>query len=1175
MTPNGKTQMNPLEMACFPREGLFSGICLMKFPFRSMRRLILSAALFALIAPLACPAKAEPIDVLLISANENQGQIALADEGQTGWPMFKAACTAQGIRVTIGPPAYDQLTPELFHKFQVIVVGGSPHTYNQTEKTVEDGKAFVRRIDDYHRAGGGLIFVPFGHDRDPVFWTESFGRLYDAQALQEKLYDPQHIVHVSPIYKSERCDYFWTDTIAAHPVTSGVRGLLLPRHGDYDASGTVPMIFGKSWLTLIRGAETTKTIGHSEVTTLPEGEYRADIKGTYDAAPEVVGVREEENGTGRMMVFPFHPAHTWSNFNTWILNGAMMLNGWNGSPSDGMKLFVNACRWVAEPANKAGIGGYVPPPEINRPQVTPIDWSKVTFPVGKGNPNGRDFKGIIGARTAYGDGSGTVADYAAAAKKLGLSFVIFLEDVQKIDAARYAKLTADCKAATAGDFQTLPGFLFRDTLGVEYYAFNTSYPRADQFDANGRIKSPNDIFIPGNNYAPGGIVGIGNHCTDPYFLLSYFTIAPYVYDNAKLVDNGLDVYESLQGRLHIHSPVSLTIVHGPSELAATAANAHLTVYHAEDMSQLADRLGAHAVWLNPVYITSGPAITRWEAVNSSGDPWAAGRERVRIALQAQSDTGIADLKIIEARTGEIFREFKPAGAKDFTCTIDETHKDQLYLIPVITDGNGRTAIGSTLETYQTGNRIWEYGDNVDSAVTGVGWDENHQRLKNIGGWLPEPFHAGGYATGDMPSNPFSEELVYHGVDGGSIGCAHCSVEPRVEMREATEPKIGAYYFENWLASYDDATCKYAGHSQFLDGPVKTLPGCNWISFIAAPQPMEYVDVEGREETVRARYHAPIAANINEVDVTFKKDCTLKRVALARTLNRVEDGPMYVTGKDQAGEWSALDTGGPNGYNRLGALGAGDYIFLGSDYSGAPTLINLGDTPISYNYGGMYLETYIDGKQREMKDGEKITARFMILNKPRAGQNNSDWIKRFIADYAIGGGRPGYTYSVSQGKVSGVNYSLNLAPDNGGTAVTVKKYNLPHNLLVKVSGMPVNAIAGRYDLVHKQLMILPVYENTTTTSINTTLGDTSLYLGELFHCDDREVVLSCVQDGADDLLLEVHNSSETAKKIKLTAVPGFTPLGSLEKNIDVPAWSSVKLSLPTGAETLVSAPYFGD
>lgn len=1119
----------------------------------------------------------KPIDVLLISANEDKGQMGLAGERQTGWPKFKAACAAQGIRVNLHSSSYDRLTPELFRKFQVIALGGAPHTNNVTEKNVEEAKAFLQRIDDYHRAGGGLIFVPFGHDRDPVFWTETFGRMYDARALQEKLYDPQHVVHASPLYKSERCDYFWTNHITEHPVTSGVRGLLLPRHGDYDATGTVPMVFGKSWLTLIRGADGTKTIGHSEVTAPPEGEYRADVKGTYDAAPEVVGVREGENGAGRMMAFPFHPAHTWSNFNSWILNDAMMLNGCDGLPSDGMKLFVNACRWLAEPAQKAGLGGYVPPEE--RPWVpSPCDWSRIDAQAAQpAKSAARDFRGILGARTSYGDGSGTVADYVAAAKKLGLSFVIFLEDVHKIDAARYAKLATDCKAATTGDFQAVPGFLFRDTLGVQYYVFNSPlFPKPGQFDANGRIKAPSDILLPGNNYAAGGIADIGKHYTDPYFLLSYFTIAPYVYDNAKLTDDGFDVYQSLQGRLHYHSPVSLTIVHNPSELAATVAKAHLTVYRAEDMSLLTDRLGVRRIWTpNPVYITSGPTITRWETINPEGHPFAAGRQRVRFTLQAHSDAGIAEVKIIEAHTGKIFRHLKPDNVKDFTCVIDEIHKDQWYLIPVITDQNGHTAIGSIIDTFQNGNRVWQYGDNVDSAVSVYGWDENRQLLKRYDGWLPEPYHAGEYSTGDMPSNTFNEELVYHGVDGSSIGCAHCAVTPRVEMREATEPKIAAYYFENWLASYDYVVGKYAGHNQFLEPPLMRLPGCNWTSFVSAPQPMQFVDIAGREESVHARFHAPLAANVNEVEVTFKKDCTLKRIDLAHTFNRVESGPMYVAGKDRDGEWSGMDDGKENAIVRRGMLGAGDYIFLGSDYSGAPAVINMGGTPLTYHFSSMQAGFCIEEKDRQMKAGDKISARFIIVTKPRTNQNNNIWIKKFIADYAIGGGKPAYAHTVTQGSLEAINYAMHLKPENGGAALTIGKYDLPHNLLVKVGGMPANAVAGRYDLGHKQLMILPVYENTAVTSVNTTLGDTRLYIGELFHCSETEVILSCVQDGADKLLLEVHNPSSAAKTVKLSAVPGFAPLVSLSKSIEVPACNSVKLELPTPAGTLIDAAYKGD
>ena len=1163
-----------------------------------LNRLLLAAALFVFAAHLAA---AKPVDVLFISANADSGQTGLAGLTEPGWLKFKAACAAQGVNVNIlgdGRSTYEALTPELFHQFDVLVVGASPHTYNLVQSRIDAGKAFLRRLDDYHKAGGGLIFVPFGHDDDPGYWTESFGKLYDAQALREKLYDPRHVLHVNPLYHSERCDYFWTNNITAHPVTAGMRGLLLPRHGDYEAAGTVPMIFGKTWTTLIRGADTTRTIGHIDVGAPPEGEYSPDVKGTYDSAPEVVGVRDGQDGSGRMMLFPFHPAHTWANFNSWVLNDAMMLNGYAEFPSDGMKLFVNACHWLAVPAQKAGLGGYVAPPATTRAVVTAVDWSKAQYAPNSWSsvgmwfnartqedvqttelitPNARDFKGILGARTSYGDGNGTVKDYVAEGKKLGLSFIVFLEDLNKIDATRYAKLAADCKANSTADFQVMPGYLFRDTLGIEYFVFNTEiFPKPYQMTADGRIKAPTDFMQAGRNYTSGGIADLGPQKVDPYFLFAYFTIAPYAYDDGKLTYDGLETYKSVQGRLHHHPPVSLTIVRSPKDLANTVANAHINVYHAEDMSLLAPRLGPGTLrHPDPVYITGGPSITRWGTLNATGQPYAPGRQRVRFALEAHSDAGIADVQIIEARTGAIFRHFKPGAAKDFACSIDETHKEHWYLIPLVTDCNGRTAIGATIETFQDGNRISAYMDNNDSSLLVLGWDEKHQQLKQWGGWIPEPFHVGGYYTGDMPGNPFADELVYHGVDGGSVGSGHCAVVPQVEMQQATEPKIAAYYFENWLASFDDVVSKYDGHNQFPRTPTVKFPGCNRSSFISVPQPMQYVDIEGREETVRARYHAPLAANINQVDVTFKKECTLNRVDLIRTYNRVENGPMYVTGKDRDGEWSALDAGGRDGFSHDGVLGAGDYVFLGSDYSGAPAVINLGDTPISYSYAKMHLDAYIDGNQRGMKAGDKITTRFIIVNKPRAGQNNNLWIKKFIADYAIGGGTPRYSYTVSQGKVSGVNYSLNLDPENGGAALTVKKYDLPHNLLVKVAGMPANAVAGRYDPDHKQLLILPVYENTATTSINTTLGDTSLYVGELFHCDNDDVRLSCTQDGVDKLLVEIHNPSGNAKAVKLEAAPGFTPLASLDKSIDVPAYSSVKLELPTPAGALVDAGYKGD
>jgi hypothetical protein len=96
-----------------------------------------------------------------------------------------------------------------------------------------------------------------------------------------------------------------------------------------------------------------------------------------------------------------------------------------------------------------------------------------------------------------------------------------------------------------------------------------------------------------------------------------------------------------------------------------------------------------------------------------------------------------------------------------------------------------------------------------------------------------------------------------------------------------------------------------------------------------------------------------------------------------------------------------------------------------------------------------------------------------------------------------------------------------------------------------------------------------------TSIDTTQGDAKFYIGELFHCDNQDVLLSCVQDGADTLLLEIHNPTDTPQAVKLSAVPGFALLAGLDKTLTVSPCASVKLELPTAAGALTNESATGD
>jgi hypothetical protein len=1182
-----------------------------------LRPALLAAAL--LLAGTAMAAEApnpdnRPIDVLIIGSFS-------PDMRDSWWPQLQQAAARQGIRLNIlgegtraDSNAFERFTPEFLKQFHVVIFNGDPSAAllaSDSPDPEQTAAEFRDNLDAYYRAGGGILWSPLGFDAGGHHWNELVGKRYDLQSFNESIHDPAKMVVANSLFamKLEQ-HYIWTSAITEHPLTQGVRGLILPLRGEYNWPGTIPMRYGKSWTVLVRGMDSTMTYGSTRAVDkgaiggghgfrITPGDFTPTVEGSYDSSPEIVGARDSIAGSGRMVVFPFHTVYTWLNFGNWVTGDAFMLNGAGGHPSDGFKLFVNCAKWLAQPARTAGLGGYQAPSAPKAAVVVPaIDWSQAAFPdnswSGMGTwwnarlqkdmpmnelitPKAREFKGVIGARTALSNGKGTVAEYVAEAKKLGLSFIVFLEDLTAIDNAGYAKLVEECQAHSDEEFLAVPGYLYRDTLGVLYYLMNEAgLPAADNLTPERRVMKPQILNI----YKGSGIAELGKKRLDPWYLLSYNSIAAYVYDDGNLTDDGFAGYLSLQGRMHLHPGIALTLVSEPALLKTTAEKAPLTVIRDEHLATTMGRLAWKKLWNpNPVYISGGPVIKRWGLLNPYGHPFAPGKQRTRFALEVASEQGIADVTILDARNAEVFRHFRPDGTKEFSCSIDETHKDHWFLVPVITDVNGRRAIGPTLLGIQDGNRVIPYGlfgDNIDSGNSVRGWSQNRQKLLEVGSWSGGLWTKGRLKAGNKPGTP-GEKPGIRGFDGGGVAGSHASVDPRVVTAAGIEPKNEAYRLENWRASFDYYVGDHIGDLHFIEDQRRQRDGFPdvWWAITEAPVPTEIADIKLRTHAVRARHEAPFGANRKELTVTFKKDTELQRINFIQTWRSFHWGPMFVAVKDTTGSHAWLDDGKANQCSQKGELGPGDYVFPGTDVGGAPVVINLGPETLNYEYSNFRFQVFIDGKGRKVKAGETLGANIMLLAKGWKGQNNSKWIDDFIADYAVGGGKPGYAFEVTQGQLRELNYALSITAENGGAAVRFGKHDLPHNLLVHVEGVAANAVAGRYDRDRNQLLILPVFENCATTSVNTTLGDTRLYIGELFRCDNAEVVLSCVQDGADKLLLEVHNPTDKAADVTLAAAPGFAPLAGLEKTLAVPACSSVKLELPAANGSLEDKAYEGD
>jgi hypothetical protein len=70
------------------------------------------------------------------------------------------------------------------------------------------------------------------------------------------------------------------------------------------------------------------------------------------------------------------------------------------------------------------------------------------------------FNGLIGAKSNYSGGKNSVVEMAVAAQKCGYSFLVFNDELSKLDMAKYKKLLADCRRASGKDFTAIAGMTF-------------------------------------------------------------------------------------------------------------------------------------------------------------------------------------------------------------------------------------------------------------------------------------------------------------------------------------------------------------------------------------------------------------------------------------------------------------------------------------------------------------------------------------------------------------------------------------------------------------------------------------------------------------------------------------------------------------------------------------------
>lgn len=1090
-------------------------------------------------------------------------------------PAYIAACAKDGVHIYVNeedrragdPTLYSR---EYLRKFHVVVVLGTPEAPLQS--TIIDGAikpGILKLIDEYYRAGGSVLWVPFGESRGGQTWAKLIGSRYDAMSYPDTLYDSATKVSVSVSAANQRlASYWWTTNVTpGHVVMEGVRGLLLPEWGEWSWPGTVPMRFGQSWQVLVRAMDSTRTVPNKNTPTSGKEEFENDLasKGAYDKAPEIVGVRAAGAGgagSGRMMVLPLYPTWTWGNFGHPGLKDALMLNGDGTHPSAGYRLVMNGFKWLAEPARKAGMGGFDPGPQVVvKPDLSPTHWDFDTL-AAPGKP-GQTWKGLIGARTAAGGGSGTVSEYVAQAKKMGLSYVVFLEDPAKLTVATLAALVKECEAHTTADFAAVAGFGYYDTQGILRYNIGVRVmPTADNFTPEGLIKEPQRIVYQHEWQVGTGFGGLGHAQIDPYWNCVTFGCAPYVFQGPKMVDDGFAAYLRLEAVSQVMAPISVVWINSPTEMAAAVESAYMTVVRGNSPSNIIEwtRAGQNTMEL---YLTNGPQILHWQLVNGDNAPFQPGANQFRLLLQTHSDAGLKEVTIYNAQDGSVYRRFAANGAKDFTVTVEVNHDKQYYLVPVVTDLAGKRAMGGGGRAMTSAYQVWSMGDRLMGMVHVTGWDEKREQFRQFGGAMEISYHKGIPGTGDEPSCPDRRELKIQGIDGGDVYSAAAKVRVKVATNLGQEPRQEAFRYWIPLASHDLAVIDLIGDQQHYPGEEFNFNGPPLPT-----HPMELADLTSRGWAIRGRWHAPMTAMVYEITAKFKKDQVFKRLDLVQMSfgdMKGEYDRLFIKDTVEEKDWTFQQG---EKFARQGSLPVGGYVFQGNVLGGAPGIVALDDN-LSYESEARHHCIYVDGKNRPVKAGETVRVRFLMFMKTYKNQTEIAWLKKYIKDWGIGT-LPGYTYSIKQGSLKGINYVLDLDPADGGAVVELGQYDLPHDLPVRLNGLKNDALVAQYDLDTKAVRMLGVLEGTATMAVETQLRPYRLYIGELLRWDNPEVKVGLVPDGIN-WRLEVHNPTAQAQKCHLRGIAGFAPLAPTDITVEVAPGTSEKRALTSAPESVTLQP----
>lgn len=1095
----------------------------------------------------------------------------------------------------------EALTWERIKRYNVLVISGLDNSNADgtlTGKNTNNIALLLRFVE----AGGGLLYLPtFVELSVQIPPQVAFLKRVGMTAFfDEVVYDPENRVTAT----AWKLPFARTANFAASPVTRGITNLWYPEATYGGAQNHVTPLRGDdTWTPLVRAAASAGTRRASA------GGYHVDLTraavGSYATAPVIMA--ERTLGRGRIVCLGLSPKYLFEECALLSLESVVFEKGLRNQPSQGYELVRNALRHLSEPsAGLSELGGAAMDERLLEDPfkarlLTPWDWAKAAAP--PADPVA--VAGVIGARTAYSTGTGTVAEWVAAARREGLGFLVFLEEFAALTPEKLQALKRDCAQATDATFTAVPGFTIDDEVGNHYFwcSVSLAWPQKNLLTADGKRFGNADGKPQGNlsgltlgyMHAQSGMNLIGGNYLygqDAAPSVDWFSdwcaAAVVTCIDGRPAEEIVPDYLALAHSGQSPWPFALNLVGNPARLASSPWRTVITLNDAvaaawrDGPTPMAAYLSRwHGYPDNPcsIYISEGPRIENFSWIGPrdyegalKGDfVWQNLRWQIHAKVAAAA--GLKEVAIYDGPN--LLRRFLPGGVTNYTVTLDLTHDRQHTLVVIVTDANGRRAISGN--QIDRNHRLEEFmcGDRHNQLSYGMTTTRDGYKLE-LGG--NQPLSTPNKRVDNKhiaPSGTFKNDWLIgaRAFDGAASG------EPLfyapLNLRAAGGallPSPNATEAFRLLHSGDVHVGEGRWEHVFDDNiPIRNVWGTLWSASPAT------------NFTVRARYHffqpdpdSPLAVFLWRFDVTLLRDLPNDGLDIG-FLGPSEATMWALRGADdrvRVGRWEETPVSARRGLSL--PLGVGGYLAALDSPLGGAAAIALSDglTGATYLPAKNRLSVGLPAAQMAQRAGETRRVELLLLGQPRVTARtaglpgaSTEVVERFREEFGLtSAGTTGYGLRLDAGRVLSQRYLLrvNGAAEQGFSGSITGR--LVSSLPILVSGLHDNWTAVLYDRSLKAARPVGVFEHSAWATVVVS-DKTDLFIGHPVVCDNTNVVIQVTQTGEAEWTIEAHNPTATALRTAVAPNPLFDPLrGMAAETMDIQAGASLVRTWPKGAGT---------